>query len=54
MPREGERSWARPALVGNTCQGCHLSVPATEVERIRKGADGPISFCDNCGTILVP
>lgn len=41
-------------LVGNTCQGCHLSVPATEVDRIRKGADGPISFCDNCGTILVP
>lgn len=41
-------------LVGNTCQGCHLSVPATEVDRIRKGADGPTAFCDNCGTILVP
>jgi uncharacterized protein len=41
-------------LVGNTCQGCHLTIPATEVDRIRKGADGPIAHCDNCGTILVP
>jgi predicted nucleic acid-binding Zn-ribbon protein len=41
-------------LVGNTCQGCHLSIPATEVDRIRKGAAGPIAHCDNCGTILVP
>ena len=41
-------------LVGNTCQGCHLTIPATEVDRIRKAADGPIVFCDNCGTILVP
>ncbi|HSO96000.1 MAG TPA: C4-type zinc ribbon domain-containing protein [Acidimicrobiia bacterium] len=41
-------------LSGMTCQGCHLSVPATEVDRIRKTADGALAFCDNCGCILVP
>ena len=41
-------------LVGNTCQGCHLTIPATEVERIKKSAGNPIAFCDNCGAILVP
>ena len=40
-------------LVGVTCQGCHLSVPATEAERIRKGGDA-VAHCDNCGCILVP
>jgi uncharacterized protein len=40
-------------LVGNTCQGCHLSIPSTEVERVRKAAVGDIAHCDNCGTILV-
>jgi hypothetical protein len=40
-------------LVGNTCQGCHLSIPATEAERIKKAADGTIEHCDNCGCILV-
>jgi predicted nucleic acid-binding Zn-ribbon protein len=41
-------------LVGNTCQGCHLTIPATEVDRIRKATDGAVAFCDNCGCILVP
>ncbi|HEX9467363.1 MAG TPA: C4-type zinc ribbon domain-containing protein, partial [Acidimicrobiia bacterium] len=41
-------------LVGNTCQGCHLSIPATEVDRIKKTPPGTISHCDNCGCILVP
>jgi hypothetical protein len=42
-------------LVGNTCQGCRLTIPATEVERIKKaGTDGPVAHCDNCGAILVP
>jgi predicted nucleic acid-binding Zn-ribbon protein len=41
-------------LVGSTCQGCHLSIPSTEVERIRKAPDGTIAHCDNCGCILVP
>ena len=42
-------------LVGNTCQGCRLTIPATEVDRIRKaGPDGDVAHCDNCGAILVP
>ena len=41
-------------LIGNTCQGCRLTIPATEVDRMRRaGADAPISHCDNCGAILV-
>jgi predicted nucleic acid-binding Zn-ribbon protein len=41
-------------LVGMTCQGCHLSIPATEVDSIRRAPEGTISYCDNCGCILVP
>lgn len=42
-------------LIGNTCQGCRLTIPATEVDRIhRQGADGTVFNCDNCGAILVP
>ncbi len=42
-------------LVGNTCQGCRLTIPATEVDRIhRQGEDGTVHNCDNCGAILVP
>jgi predicted nucleic acid-binding Zn-ribbon protein len=44
-------------LVGMTCQGCHLTIPATEVDRMRREAHagGParLAFCDNCGAILV-
>jgi uncharacterized protein len=41
-------------LVGSTCQGCHLSIPSTEVERIRHASEGSVAYCDNCGCILVP
>lgn len=41
-------------LVGMTCQGCHLSVPATEVDRLHRSAPGTLAYCDNCGCILVP
>jgi predicted nucleic acid-binding Zn-ribbon protein len=41
-------------LVGSTCQGCHLSIPATEVDRIRRQPPGTLAYCDNCGAILVP
>ena len=40
-------------LVGGTCQGCHLSVPSTEVDAIRHAPAGQVSYCDNCGCILV-
>ncbi|MFN8037308.1 MAG: C4-type zinc ribbon domain-containing protein [Acidimicrobiia bacterium] len=40
-------------LVGNTCQGCHLTIPATEVDRMRHQPPGSPALCDNCGCILV-
>lgn len=41
-------------LVGDTCQACHLSLPSTEVVRIRKLPPDELAFCENCGCILVP
>jgi predicted nucleic acid-binding Zn-ribbon protein len=41
-------------LMGHTCQGCHLTIPATEVDALRKAPPGTIAHCDNCGAILVP
>lgn len=41
-------------LVGTTCQGCHLSIPAIEAEQIKRSGGHPIAHCDNCGAILVP
>jgi uncharacterized protein len=41
-------------LVGTTCQACHLTIPSTEAERIRRAAGSEVAYCDNCGAILVP
>ena len=41
-------------LVGTSCTACHLSIPSTEAEAIRKGAGAVVAYCDNCGAILVP
>jgi predicted nucleic acid-binding Zn-ribbon protein len=41
-------------LVGTTCQACHLTIPSTEAEQIRRGAGSVVSYCDNCSAILVP
>lgn len=40
-------------LIGNRCDGCHLALPAVEVERIRhEPPDRPV-HCSECGRILV-
>ena len=52
--RERARGIGAARLSGNTCQGCHLSIPAVEAERIRKSPPGTVAHCDNCGCILVP
>ena len=53
--REQARGIGVARLVGNTCQGCRLTIPATEVARIRKAGDEATpEHCDNCGAILVP
>jgi predicted nucleic acid-binding Zn-ribbon protein len=45
------------AVVGrvlrNSCSGCHLSLPATEADRMRHAAPGAIARCEQCGRILV-
>ena len=51
--RETANGVGAARLVAGTCQGCHLSIPATEVDRIRRRAGDEIAHCDNCGCILV-
>ncbi|MFP5326417.1 MAG: zinc ribbon domain-containing protein, partial [Acidimicrobiia bacterium] len=40
-------------LVGGSCGGCHLSLPATELDRIKKLPADAIVHCEQCGRILV-
>ena len=40
-------------LVGNSCTGCHLTLPAMEVDRIKHAPPAAVITCDNCGRILV-
>lgn len=41
------------AVVNGSCAGCHLTLPATELDRIKKQPPGSISHCEQCGRILV-
>jgi hypothetical protein len=52
--RARNRGAGAARLVGVTCQACHLSIPSTEAERIRRAAGEVVAYCDNCGAILVP
>lgn len=52
--RQRARGMGAARLNGTTCQGCHLSIPSVEAERIRKSPPGTVAHCDNCGCILVP
>lgn len=40
-------------LVGARCDGCHLTLPATELDQLRHQPPGTLNFCDSCGRILV-
>lgn len=40
-------------LVGTQCSGCHLMLPATELDRLRHSKPDELFFCDQCGRILV-
>lgn len=40
-------------LIGDHCDGCHLALPAMEVERVRRLPADEVVTCDNCGRILV-
>jgi predicted nucleic acid-binding Zn-ribbon protein len=41
-------------LVGTQCTGCHLSLPATEMDAVRRAAPGAVVYHEECGRILVP
>ena len=40
-------------LTGGRCDGCHLSLPAMELDRIRRQPAGSLENCEQCGRILV-
>jgi predicted nucleic acid-binding Zn-ribbon protein len=40
-------------LVGGACGGCHLQLPAGELNRIKHATAGSVVYCDQCGRILV-
>lgn len=40
-------------LVGSSCGGCHLKLPATELDRIKRASLDALVFCDQCERILV-
>ncbi|KAA0233030.1 MAG: hypothetical protein EDR02_15280 [Actinobacteria bacterium] len=39
-------------LVGSNCTGCHLTIPAVEVDRIKRAPENEVVYCD-CGRMLV-
>lgn len=41
------------ALTNGMCGGCHLRLPATELDRIRKAPPDAVLVCEQCGRILV-
>jgi predicted nucleic acid-binding Zn-ribbon protein len=40
-------------LVGNRCDGCHLTLPSVEVERIHQLPADTFATCPQCDRILV-
>jgi len=44
---------AAAALVGDTCQGCRVSISPVELAAVRKLAPETIKRCENCRRILV-
>lgn len=40
-------------LVGTNCGGCHLTLPAVELDRIRHQPPGEVIQCEECGRLLV-
>ena len=40
-------------LEGTQCTGCHLSLPATELDAVRRAKPGEVAYHEECGRILV-
>ena len=41
-------------LVSGSCTGCHLTLSAIELDRIRRAPADTVQHCEQCGRILVP
>ena len=41
------------SLAGRSCSGCHLELPATEIDHLRHGGGGDLPTCEACDRILV-
>lgn len=51
-PQYGGVAVAR--LVNGTCQGCHLTLAAAEIDGIKRAAADSLQHCPDCGRLLVP
>jgi predicted nucleic acid-binding Zn-ribbon protein len=40
-------------LTGNRCEGCHLTLSAVDVDRIRRAPDDEVPHCTECNRLLV-
>ncbi|MDP9073476.1 MAG: C4-type zinc ribbon domain-containing protein, partial [Actinomycetota bacterium] len=40
-------------LVGPLCSGCHLRLPASALDQMRRQPSDTLFFCEQCGRILV-
>lgn len=40
-------------LSGNRCEGCHLTLSAVDVDRIRRAPDDELAHCTECNRLLV-
>jgi uncharacterized protein len=40
-------------LVGSQCGGCHLTLSAVELSRIKRLPSGAVAHCDECGRLLI-
>ena len=47
------RGPAAAPLVGSSCGGCHLTLSATEIDRIKKQPADALIHCEECGCILI-
>lgn len=50
--RERKEGIGAGALVGDTCQVCHVALPAIDLERILSSKEEP-DYCPNCRRILI-
>jgi hypothetical protein len=51
--RERKGGVGAAALVGNRCDGCHLELPAVDLDRIRRLPPDEVVLCPECDRILV-